>query len=166
MIFPDENHHFDDDEFEPQGSANRVRLRVTIFAIIMISALLGGLIFQAWSAVPALLGYWRSEYRLVFTDISPGDCSRRADTGRALCICGTLDAQQSEADFDINIHTQAGASLGKIALRDQSSGSFCHTMQLVDPLEPGRYVLVGTPRMGRNTIVRVLFTVPDNRPTF
>jgi len=174
MIFPNDNHLYDDervdDTYDSPEKSGRSRLRVTLFAAVMIAALLGGLILQAWSAVPALLGYWHNDYSLSLTQVLPGDCTQGEgqsfDTGRALCICGTLDAQGSKADFDISIRTQEGASLGKIALRDQSSGSFCHAMHFKAPLEPGRYVLVGTPRMGRNTIVRASFTVPENRPTF
>jgi len=164
MIYRSNGNHidFDDDAGDSQGKHSRVRL--TIFAFVMICALLGGMIVQAGGVIPTLLGYWRSDYRLTFTEVSLGDCNRYTD--RLLCVCGRLDAQQGDADFDIRIRTQEGASLGKITLHDQPSGSFCHVLRLTYPLEPGDYVLIGTPRFSRDTIARAFFTVPDNRPTF
>ena len=129
---------------------NRMRMVVMFFAFIMILALLGGSLLQAWSVIPTLLGYWRSDYRLILTEVAAGDCSRSRtgattiDPDRLLCICGVMDAQQSDADVDIHVHTQEGVSLGTLPLRGQPTGPFCRSLRLEDRLEPGQYVLIGT----------------------
>ena len=170
---------YDDDSFDDElpGNGNyldqpikRVRISVIIFAAIMILTLLGGSFLQLFRAAPTLLGYWDSDYRLSLSSISPGDCnragssSRTIDPDRLVCICGVMDAQQGNADVNIQLRGQQGRTLGEIALRDQTSGSFCRSLRLEDRLEPGDYVLIGTPRLSRDTIAQYFFTVRDNRP--
>ena len=157
-----------DDDFDDADDlhqpVNWTRISVIIFAAIMIVALLGGAILQAWSAVPAILGYWRSDYRLAFTEVSAGACNQgNVSAGSLLCVCGVIDAGDGDADVDIQVRHNEGNLMGNFSLRDQPSGIFCQDMRLQAPLVPGEYFLTATPRLSRDTIARWFFTIRDNR---
>ncbi|MFP4323156.1 MAG: hypothetical protein ACLFTK_11945 [Anaerolineales bacterium] len=145
-------------------------LRIAV-VIIMILALVGGMLWQAWGVMPQLLGYWQNDYRLVLRTVYAGDCAawsggegQSITPARQMCVCGTLQSGQEHAHVEIELRAPDGARVSQAALYERASGPFCHTLQAETLLEPGRYTLVATPRLSRQTIARLAFTVRDNRP--
>jgi hypothetical protein len=142
------------------------RLRITIFALMMLAAILGGMIYEAWGFLPSLLGYWQDGYRVSVTQLETGDCVENAGDifpGSSFCVCGWVDAAESQADFHIHLRDDANRTLGTVKVYNQASGRFCRAFALDQFLSPGSYSLVIQPRLARREVNRLYFEIKDNR---
>ena len=170
VIYPE---HVTDDDIYPNRTRLWRRLRNGIFAVLMISVLGFSILAPAWQIFPSLLGYWKTSYRVSITDIRAGDCSTRYPTlnpeaippAASYCICGILSAGNETADFDIRLMDNDGQRLGIIRLREQESGRFCNPIELNNLLPIDTYTLSVLPRLMLRDVLRVQFTVTNDKPT-
>jgi hypothetical protein len=158
---------YDDDDWDEDLPNPRWRrLRITIFALMMLAAILGGMLYEAWGFLPRLLGYWQEGYSVSIISLETGDCTQNAGDifpGSRFCLCGWVDAEGSRADFQIHLRSDEDRTLGTLKVYNQASGRFCRAFTLDQFLSPGRYSLVIQPRLARSGVSRHYFEVKDNR---
>lgn len=172
-------YNYQDEDFFPDETPQKnpwIGIRNAIFAFIMIAALVGGLVYQASGVLPAILGYWQNDYRLVLTDVLTENCTEGTDTysvsfqnqpqNDIICVCGVLDAQRSTASLDLILRDQNGAILHRVKFYGRDSGYFCEQFDLNEVLGEGAYSVSARPRFSRQTITRILFSVGDPEPQF
>lgn len=159
------------DEQLPKDRPRWRRFRNSLFALVMITIMLGGALYPTRALLPWLLGYWREDYRVSITGLYNGDCNQNLgragliEPGERLCICGLLEAQNNRAHFQIQIREpNTGRIIGRAKVYNQASGRFCHDMPLEESLQIGIYNLSVRPRLSDQILSQQAFQVQDLRP--
>lgn len=151
------------DDPPPRRSALWRRLRNTIFALVMIAALLGGMLIPAWQFVPEIMGWWSDEYTLLISSVSSSGCLAAGNPflypTNEMCVCGFLDAGQGNAHINFHIRPESGGREAILRVREQSTGNFCQRIPTDELLEPGEYTLIVTPRLSNETITGIRFQI-------
>lgn len=165
---------FRDEDFFPTAETKRSPwrgIRNALFAFIMLSALLGGLLYQASGILPQLFGYWQDDYQLVLTEILIHNCTEgdhiritrqeQNPSSDTVCVCGVLDAKQGKASLDLTLRQRNNAILQHIPFYGRSSGYFCEEFNLEAALPDGVYTIIARPRYSREQIAGITFVISE-----